>query len=357
MAFGTYMIPDLQRVAGLSLVQYGIQRVYDQIAVLLDAHERLWRDKYDPLVDITTDTRRRYGGQDTMVMQDADEGGTPDVQKITAGSNVDFPLFRKQGGLGWTFDYLEDATVEEMMASVTSMMDADLKAADLMLRQAIFTPTNRTVVDRFDTQVSLAVKAFVNADGAPIPVDINGNTFNAATHTHYLATAALIAANIDSLITTVVEHYQMPGVRAMLLINSAQEPAIRALNAAGQFIAYPPPDLILGVNQNRPTGVLDPNNTFNRAIGTWGNSNAQIWVKPWIPAGYIFAYLQGGPKPLVMRIRNERTGRLRVIFEHTQHPLQSRSYQRDYGFGCWNRTNGAVLYTGGGAYVAPTTYP
>lgn len=355
MGFGTHSLSDLQASSNQVVYDYGEDRLWDQIRATLEAHNRLFDEKYGQLCETTTDRVRRYGGQALMTMADLDEFGSPDAEKITAGSDVGFPLRRKGRALAWTRDYLEEATVGEITSAMDAIMDADVRYADLALRNAVFNSANATFVDRLLDSVSLPVKAFVNADSAPIPVDINGNTFNAATHTHYLATASLAAADVDAVVNTVVEHYANAGYRAMLYINSASEAAVRAFAAAGQFTAYPLDGVRYGTGVTVAAGrTLDPNNPYNRAIGVWGNASAEVWVKPWIPANYMFAWMMGAPKPLVLRVKNARTGVLRLVADDEQYPLRAKRYTRDYGFGVWNRTNGAVLYTGGGSYVVPT---
>src|SRR5205085_2899415 len=134
----------------------------------------------------------------------------------------------------WTRLFFQNATGAELAAQVEAMMDADVKNMHRQLKLAMFTPTNSTFEDRRVDHVNLPMKALVNADGAPIPIAPDGTTFNAATHTHYLATAALAASDVTSLVNTVIEHFLSGAIQ--VLINPASEVAIRAL--AGFFPYY-----------------------------------------------------------------------------------------------------------------------
>lgn len=134
---------------------------------------------------------------------------------------------------------------------------------------------------------SSSVKAFVNADGAEMPVGPNGESFNPATHTHFLASTAFAAANLDALIDTVIEHYGagMPVVE----INQAQEQAVKGFTG---FAAYLDARIIAAPNVQRADGQLDPVNFNNRAIGVY--RGAEIWVKSArIPANYLFCWVRG----------------------------------------------------------------
>ena len=155
-----------------------------------------------------------------------------------------------------------------------------------------------------------------------------------------------------TLIETVVEHYAagMPVVE----INRAQEATVRALTG---FAAYQDARIIVGSATTIAQGDLDPININDRSIGVF--NGAEIRVKPRVPAGYLFAWVQGAPKPLVYRrpFRNPARGDFRLVAENELYPLRAQTRERMFGIGVWNRTHGAALYIDTGnvdAYVAPT---
>jgi hypothetical protein len=351
--FGTHGVDDLLRTSSLSVIDYGEDRTWQGIMLLLEAHNALFQDKYGLFVDgPTTDRRRRYGGAVAMTFGEVDEYGTADAQKVTAGSNVDFPLKRYERGLQWTYTYLLEKTPADLVGQMQAIMDADVLNMDLQVRTALFNPTNYTFDDRLVDNVALAVKALVNADSAPIPPGPDGTQFDAATHTHYLGTATLAAANIQSLITTVAEHYRVG--RTVIYINSAQEAAVRAFTGAGEFLPYMLQKVQYGSATTIAMGTVEIDQTYNRAIGIFGTTSAEVWVKPWIPANYMAAIQLGVPKPLTWRIRNARTGQLNPVYENEMHPLRCRLMEREFGIGVWERTSAAVLRTNNATYAAPT---
>jgi hypothetical protein len=346
MPFGTLSVSDLLATTQQSVAEVGEQDVFQALNAALVAHNALMEEKVSQLVETSQDRQRRYGGSAAMTMEDLDEFGRADAQKVSAGDTVGFPLRRKGVALQWTRTWLEEHTPAELAAQFTAAQDADAKAIDLEIRRAIFTPTNSTFVDRLVDDVSLAVKALVNADSASIPLDPNGNSFDSSTHTHYLGTASLTAANITSLIETVVEHFGTG--QPMLYINRAQETAVRGFTS--NFTAYLDARIVPGSAVTTAGGNLNQTQLYNRAIGIF--DNAEVWVKPWIPSGYMFAWMMGVDKPLVMRYRRQNA--LVLEYEDEVHPLRAQGMGRKFGIGVWNRTNGAVLRTANATYAAPT---
>jgi len=350
--FGTLSTLDtLATINNTNVIDYGEDRVWQAIQDSLDAHNAILREQLAQFCDFTADRLRRYGGPATMDMEEVDEFGTPSAQKITAGANVGFPLRLYEIGVQWTRKYFQNATPSEMAAQFIAVEDADVRRVSREVKRALLHPTNLTFEDRLVDHVSLPVKALINADSAVLPVGPNGETFDGSTHTHYLATASFVVADLNSLLDTVVEHYGAG--QPLLLINKAQEATIRAFTG---FVGYLDPRVIgpITATQTR-TGQLDMINVNNQAIGVFGA--AEVWVKPWVPASYVIALMTGSAaKPLALRTRRGTAGAgaLALEFEDEDHPLRARVFSREYGIGVWNRTAAAVLYTGGGAYVEPT---
>jgi len=193
-----------------------------------------------------------------------------------------------------------------------------------------------------------------DADSAPIPTAFDGTTFNAATHTHYLFTASTTLANADmtALVSTVIEHTQV-GVPTVW-INTAQRTAVAALTG---FIPITPTNVTPAYTSPSVVQAYDRNTPNNQLIGYLANQNyAEVWVKPWIPAGYLFAYMANSLKPLKIRTRNEGSEALILAAEDEEHPLRCRVLTAEFGVGVWQRTAGAVLFVdsgGAAAYVAP----
>lgn len=358
-AYGTLSVVDtLASLSNTTVAAFGEDRAFAEIEAALAAHNRITAEMLGDLVERTTDRQRRYGSTDAMNMDELDEYGRADAQKIAAGATVGFPLRLYGLALQWTRKYFQTATPAELAAQTASAMDADVKVLQREVKRALFGVLNVTFTDRLVDGVSLAVKRLVNADNAAIPLGPNGESFDGATHTHYLFTAgvSLAAADLNALLETVIEHHATG--QAVVYINRAQEAAVRGL--AG-FTAYLDARLIAPTDDLAARGTLSATGvTLNdRAIGVYsaGGVSAEVHVKPWVPSGYLFAWVMGGPTPLVMRTRNGNSGNLELVYDDEVHPLRARAYEREFGVGVWTRTNGAVLFVdagGAGAYVAPT---
>lgn len=356
---GTHTIADLATnafanepaVDNLAALQEAVQRD-------LDAHNEMLAEQLGVFARATTERTTVYGTNDEIEFHSADEFSRGPTQKIGVGAMVAFPLDKFQAAVGWTADYLRRASAQDVALRAIAVRKADTKNMQRALREALFVPTNYTWTDRVVDGAQLAVKRLVNADGAPIPNGPNGEAFNGASHTHYLAddwsgtpTADARATALASLTGTVSEHGHSEGLT--IFINTAQEPAVRS---ASDFVGliYPNTVPAPGGQDDRGQGVLDISDANNRLIGYWRGIPVQ--VKPWVPAGYLLAVATGdAQKPLAFRrstIAQEAAG-LFIAGTVVNHPLQAEYAERFFGFGAWARTNGAVLFVGDDDYAAP----
>lgn len=349
MAYGTLSTLDTLASIRQSVIAFGEDRAWDSISAALDAHNAQFTEMLGTLVERTSDARRSYGTGDVKSMDELDQWGLPDAQKISAAQTVDFPLRRYGNSLQWTRQWMISNTVAQLAAEIASIMDADRSGLIRAVKRAVYIPTNYTFIDKLGVpaNVSLSVKAFANNDGAGYPVGPNGEIF-ATSHQHYLANATLTAAVATNLVTAVQEHYNSG--TPVIVINSADEAAWRALTG---FVAYVDPRLTLNANANQPLTRVNFANTYNREIGLYGA--AVVRIKPWALPNYAFAYIEGQEPPLAMRVPQfEGLGDLNLNYEDERHPLRAREYERQYGVGVWQRVGGAVLQFSNGTYQTPT---
>lgn len=357
MPTGTYTIADLAEnaFATTTVQEFGMDRMNEAIVADLAIHNARTNEMLADLAERTTERSTVYGTNAEGDMFPVDEFGRGPTQKVAVGSKVEFPLDKFQFPIGWTADYLRRATVQDMAKRQISARQAHLRRLQTDVKNALFGVTNYTWVDRMVDSNSLAVKRLVNADSGAIPNGPNGETFNAATHTHYdgidwsaANTAARIAA-IQALIQDVVEHGHGADVR--LYINRAQETDVRALTP--NFAALPPPNIEYR-NTDTAVGRLDITRADNRLIGYF--DGFPVYTKPWVPANYFFAFSAGSAgKPLRYRVSTVPGEQGLVIAgEIITHPLQAQYFEARHGFGAYTRTNGAVLYLLNATYTAPT---
>jgi hypothetical protein len=301
-----------------------------------------------PLADVSTDRQRIYGTSDRGEMTEVDEFGRAPTQKIRGGTTVGFPLRSYQYALGWTRKYLQNATPAELVDQETAAKKAHMIQIARQVKRAIYLSANYTFNDFLVDKIDLPVKRFVNADSANIPDGPNGEAFTGSSHTHYDAINGITAAALKAAIRDVVEHGH--GGKVIVAINIADEDTIRALTG---FKDYVDPRTTLNGNAREATTRLDITRLDNRAIGIF--DSAEIWVKPWAIANYTFTYdSTTANKPLVLRTRNGTAPSLEIVAAIDTFPLYAEYMESEFGVGVWTRTNGHVLYFGGGSYTDPT---
>ena len=354
MPTGVHTVADLTSITTQTAVDYGLEDIAEILRNDLAAYNTVVDEMVEDLAEPSTDRERIYGASADGEMFESDEYDRGVTVKAGAGSNVGFPLKKFVKDVGWTRDYMLQSTPAQIANTVLSIQSMHTRAIRREIQRAIFGATNYTIRDRFQApQIDLAVKRLVNADSASIPNGPNGETFDASTHTHYdfLDGASPTAAAITALIEDVIEHGH--GGQVLVNINRAAETAVRALTG---FIPYTDPRVIPADNANRASQGLDNSRIDNRAIGLFGA--AEVWVRSWVPAGYVFAYDAGSDmKPLVYRQHPVASIRgLRIVATLEDYPLYAQVMDSYFGFGVWTRTNGAVLFYGAGAvaYVEPT---
>lgn len=334
-----------------NVLDFGEDAAYEAVSRTLEAHNRMVDDMLAGFVETTEEPILGWGVQvDDTPLDELDEFGTPNAYKFVGGTNVGFPLKSYGTTLQWTRKYFLNTKAKDFAQQVNNLMIKDTKTIQREYKKALFGPTNYTFVDRLVSEnrnLTISVKRLLNADSASVPNGPNGETFDGSTHTHYTGSATLTNAALKAHLENVVEHYTEG--EAIININRAQETTVRGLS---DFYAYPDSRTQVSISTTTGRGVLDTIKLYNRAIGVF--NGAEVWVKPWMIANYVHAWMRGAPAPIKMRRRKGSNGNLTLVSEVDAHPLRAKSYEREFGMGMHERSNGAVMYIGGGSYVAPT---
>lgn len=351
--YGTLTLADLLATQrNTTVAKIGVDSAFKAIANTLRVHNDQLGEMMDDFVEKTTDRLRAYGTYSSMTMIDSDEFTVPPPQKISAGANIGFPLNMATISFQWTDMWFKKHTIEELAGHVNAAMDADARRIQRDLIRSLFYATNYDFVDANVDGITLPVKRLVNADSATIPPGPQGESFTASTHTHYIAAASTFAAtDLTSLVNTVREHFPGGG-DIRVYINQAQEATVRGFS--GYLTAYVDARILPASTSARAVGKsLDPTSITSRAIGIDSNG-AEVWVKPWVPSGYAFAWNANAPKPVVYRYDPDYGDGLQSMFDRQVDPFSVRGFRRIFGFGVWNRVNGACLYTANTTWADPT---
>lgn len=353
MPTGTYSIATLLAANNQSAASFGLSNIEEILAADLAAYNAVVDEMFGEIAGVTTDRLRMYGGSTDGEMIEVDEFGKAPTQNASVGSQVAFPLRKFQYPIGWTADWFKKHTPADMAIQMQAAQMAHLRMLRREIARALFGSANYSFTDRFVDNLSLGVKRLVNADSAAIPNGPFGETFDASTHTHYDATASFLVGNLDTQIADLVEHGHGRGVK--IAINRAQLATV--LGFSGVLPAKFD-NVNVSVNSDsfsvkRSSGDI----TLDDYTAATYNG-AEIVVRPWVPSGYVFAWAADDPrKPVMLRRDVDADGNLPGLVlaaEYADHPLYAKNFEMYVGAGVYNRTNGVVLYTGGGAYVNPT---
>lgn len=349
---GTLTVADLKANRFQSVFDFGFDTILAVLQRDLAAHNIIVNTLIAEMCEVTVDRQRIYGSSANGEMLEADEYDRGVAERNTGGSTVAFPLRKFTKAVGWTRDYMLTMTPGDLAESVIGVQSAHVRAVQRQIRRAIFTNTNTVFRETFvPPMADLNVRALANADGLAIPNGPNGETFDGATHTHYdfLNGAAPTQAAALALIDDVVEHGH--GSMVKLAIPRAAEAVVRGF---ANFTPYADPRIAL-LSADAPNARLDISRVDNRAIGILGA--AEVWVKSWVPAGYLVVYDAGeSTKPLCFRQHPAGALQgLRIAARLDDYPLYADQMESYFGIGVWNRTAAAVLYyaAGAGAYVIP----
>jgi hypothetical protein len=350
---GTHDVSSLL-AARLSAIPNFESRNLDQIQTVVEdelaGHNAQMDMMISELCDITTARDGVYGSTAGGSMKEVDEYGRTATQRSAPGETFGIPLRKYQYAVGWTATWMRNKKPVDLAVALIAAQTADRKRVVHEIKKALFVSPNYSFYDHLVDNVLVGgangVKRLLNADSASIPPGPNGESFDGATHTHYVGEASYTAAFQTLEISNVAEHGHTADMR--IYVNKAQEATVRGFSG---FVAYVDARLI---NQSTATVARKPLDVRapadNRAIGLYGG--AEVWVKPWIPANYVWTWDAAGPKPLWFRQRDGTALQgLQMVATNMAYPLTAEYFEREYGVGVYTRTNGSALYIANATYA------
>lgn len=347
-ATGTMMVADLRSNRFQSAAEFGLDTINEVLQRDLAVHNAIVADLFGDMCLTTSDRQRISGTSGNTTMIEMDENTRPPTQKRVTGATVGFPLRLRGYSVGWTRKWFQQNSVADMAEQIIAAKDAHVAMLLRDAKRSFYGVANYTFTDRLVSPIiDLAVKRFANADGMGIPNGPNGEVFAGSTHQHYTAAASLVVADLLASISTVQEHGFGNPITA---INVANQAAVAALTG---FTALVDSRFTINTAANQPIARLDVGPANNKPIGYLGAST--IWVKPWAIAGYAVTYDPTTPmKPLVLRTRSGGGPDLAVAADIDAYPLHAQFMEAEYGFGVWNRLNGAIHQFTNATYQVPT---
>lgn len=300
----------------------------------------------------------------------ASEYGLPRSRRSKASyfqMGFDFDWYDTGARFSWQF--LADATTEQIQAVNASVLAADSRLVFNEVMKTLFDNTNRNATINGN---AYTVYGLYNADGT-VPPAYKTNTFS-GTHTHYLdsGAATVDSGDLDEIETHITHHGYTPesGVDIILMVNKTETATIRnfrtPLNggtatydfiaAQGQPNILIPRDRLLADGQTRPPAQI----RGMKVVGAYGNMT--IVEEDYIPAGYMVAFATGGTESLAnpIGIREHSNPALRglrlVKGRNDDYPLQDSYWLRGFGTGIRQRGAAVVMRVGVAAYSPPAAY-
>lgn len=352
---GVLALNDLLAVQNVSTASFGLDRVAATLAEETAYLNSRLSEMLSDFAFTQTEQSATWGGGGIHSMTKVDEYGLPLTQKSMASITAQFPLNLFRQAIGWTSEYVENATPSELATQFLQMRKGYLAAIYTDMARAIYgVGGNYTFVDKLTKNISLAVKTLINADGSVLPNSPAGASFDGSTHDHLHGEASLTYAFVDALIAEVVEHGNTKGLR--LYISSTDKAAFSALQksvANDRFVPLSSAQIIYsGVNST--VEKLNNLDVENQLIGYWLPTGCEVWVKPWCPASYILCVATQMPEKVLCYRQPALNPGWRIAATYSDYPLIGEFAQAKFGFGVFNRVMAAVLYTGNATYSAPT---
>ena len=346
---GTHDLASLRENRFQSVADFSETILNEIIQADIAAHNAVVQEMESDLVAATTDRQRIYGVSVEGEFQEVDEFSRVPTQMYQGGSTVGFPLRLYSYATGWTARTLAKMSVGEAAEMVLGAQQANVRRRRQAIKQALYLSSNYTARDTLDVPViDLAVKRLLNADGMAIPNAPDASPFNAASHTHYSGVASLSATALAALIQNVTEHGH--GGRVVVAINYVDAATVSALTG---FVPATQQGVLAATSSATTVMGTNAANQYNRFLGMF--NAAEVWIKPWAVANYAVCYdAVAREKPLVRRVdRIAQFVGMRLVAEHTVHPLSTAHYEDSFGYAVWGRSSAAVLQFNNATYTDP----
>ncbi len=300
-------------------------------------------------------------GTGDFAFEEASEFGVPQAKRINPSTLDMGATFRwYDSRVGWTWQYLADATAAELEASTNAVINADADLVFGKVMGTLFRDSNRTVTDKNQT---FTVHAFANGDGW-VPPTYAANTFS-GTHTHYRTSGAatITSGDMDEIIADFKSHgYSAEnGSQIVLFVNAQEGEVVSTFRVAtGAKADFIPAQGARFYSSNQLVGD-QPAATFAGFQVKGAYDEALIVESSRIPAGYVAALVSGGSNlpsnPIMLREHKRLKGLQLVAGQNADYPLVNSYWVRGFGTGVRHRLAGMVMQiTASASYTAPALY-
>lgn len=351
MAFtGISTLSDLNiQTLNNSAASYGLEKISMEFAKSLTNYNQQVTEILADLAEKTTVQKKVFDLASDMEMSRIDEFGKSRSKANTGRWEVAFPCDKFATTIGFSNEFLQRATVQELNNRFIGGQVAHQKNIVKQIKSALFTSASVSYLDDNLNREELIIRPFWNNDGTVIPTNNNGESFT--SHTHFIGSTSGSVANddVDSLIQKVTEHDLTDDV--VVYINSKDLAKISVLTKFTKLSSA----LIVHNATDATVDLLDNSDLSNRLVGYWDNT-IKVFVKRFVPQNYAICLALGAPvKVLAYRqLPYEGMQGLKINSHYAGEPLVSQEMICYEGFGVQNRSAGAVLQLNNSTFTSPT---
>lgn len=346
----TYGFYDLQSIFAQQITSNLIPTINEAVDRSLAEHQRQSGALFSLIAQPTTDYKLRFNTPGAETLQPGDENGRYLPTQGGSSYDVAFPLQFAGTAFGANRTARAKMTVEMANNILAQKLTADIRWRRNHILGAIFAASSWTFTDK--QYGALTVQPLANGDSNIY--SIMAGTDAGATDNHLYAQADAIADAHNPFPTLYDELMEHPenGGDVIAFIASAQRPAVEGLTT---FKEYGDRDITLGTANDRLTGQLGVS-----VPGTVIGKADKVWIVEWksLPAGYGFATTtQGAPTVAARQQPEAELQGFQRIGARSDVPFSEDQYERQEGFGIWNRVGSVAFYTGtSGTYAVPSGY-
>lgn len=303
------------------------------------------------------DTEYRVGASNGMQLHT--EYGRPDAARAeTEGHMLPYQKFDR--ALGWTWDYLEDARMEQLEADIAdAIKDVRDTYRQKILRRLLKRGDDSGVNQGLGSGgLSPGFATAASATGVDFTPPTYGGVAFDANHEHYVGIAggAFTAAVFQTARTTLREHGHEPPYE--FIIGPTDETTVKGLSG---FVRADASWVAPGALQDR---VIFQDAEISPGVYPIGAiDDFRIWVVSGVPQYYGFGWKSYGGlsqrNPLRIRLAKGLTRPAAMAASDPRngspaHPLQYMMLRFNFGVGVGDRTNGTARYVNNATWADGT---
>lgn len=347
------LLDTIPGARGLTVDGQSVNTIWANMQAMLGAFNSS-NDAIVSLLSFETETaNEKVGVPINPGFQKATEFGRPSKIRMALIARG-FPYEHFDLGDGYTQEYIDLATGEQLMAVQATILNAWTSLEREVVMEAVYGNANYTDQD------GINVKRLYNGDGE-VPPKIKRWTHD-GNHTHYLVNGTgtgFVQGDLDTMGEHLVHHgfREFGDSTFILFVNRTDLPGVKA------FANFIPAESAEWPQNLAASGIIKG---LQRQGGTGGLS-VEGFCNDWtivqandFPDGYLFGMVSGGP----MNTRNVVGKRvhpnpsvrgLRLIEGNRQnYPLYDSVYDGYFGAGVGQRGAAVIMYDHATTYTAPT---